>query len=395
MRVLLVTKLFPNALEPVWSVYNRHQYGELGKLCPVEVLAVIPWFPGATFVARWSHAGRLGAVPEFERIADLPVAHPRFPIVPLLHSAGPALLAASLWRTVRAKRDEIDVLVGSNAYPDGVACVWLGRLLGIPTVVQALGSDLNVTPRSRGPRRILSWTLPRADRVVTVARSLTARAIELGAPPARTVTIPNGVDTRRFRVRDRRTCREQLGLSRDAKWIVFVGNVIESKGVLDLLAAFEALAPEVPDARLAIVGDGAALGRCRELALRLPDRVFVAGARANDEVAVFMGAADVCTLPSWREGTPNVVLEALASGRRVVATRVGGIPDVITSDAHGELVEPRDVAGLAGALRRALAPALASRDVTKELVSWEESARLLHDVLADVVAEHRSRRRAA
>jgi glycosyltransferase involved in cell wall biosynthesis len=98
-----------------------------------------------------------------------------------------------------------------------------------------------------------------------------------------------------------------------------------------------------------------------------------------------MAAADVVTLASWNEGTPNVLLEALACGRRVVATRVGGVPDVVTSAVQGELVEARQVAALAAALGRALAepydPAIVA--ASRSGASWASSAAALHRVLAE------------
>jgi glycosyltransferase involved in cell wall biosynthesis len=229
--------------------------------------------------------------------------------------------------------------------------------------------------------------------VLAVSRPLADRALELGAPPQRTVVVPNGVDKTRFFPRDRSACRGQLGLSPDGRWIVYVGELFESKGVLDLLAAFERLAPANPEAKLAVVGHGPELPRVQAFAARFPDRVFTAGGRPHDEVALFMGAADVCTLPSWREGTPNVVIEALASGRRVVATRVGGIPDVIRNAGQGELVEARDVPALANALARALTVPTDSAALAAGLPSWADSARLLHDVLAELVGEAPGRSR--
>ena len=77
MRVLMVTKLFPNAVDPLASIYNREQYGALGKICDVEVLGLIPSFPGARLFAKWWKVGRLAAAPRFETIAGLPVHHPR------------------------------------------------------------------------------------------------------------------------------------------------------------------------------------------------------------------------------------------------------------------------------------------------------------------------------
>jgi glycosyltransferase involved in cell wall biosynthesis len=302
-------------------------------------------------------------------------------------SLGPPLVVAALWREIKARRERTDVIVGSCAYPEGVACILLGRMLGIPTALQALGSDLNVTPDMWGPRQWLSRTLPHAGRVLGVSQPLADRAIELGAPPERTLAIPNGVDKTRFFPRDKVACRRELGLSPDGRWIVYVGELYESKGVVDLLAAFERLAPEVPDAKLAVVGPGPELGRVQEFANRFPGRVVAAGGRPHDEVALFMGAADIFTLPSWREGTPNVVIEALASGRRVVSTRVGGIPAVIRRPEQGELVEARDVPALAAALTRALAAPGDAGALADELPSWDDSARMLHDTLAELVRE--------
>lgn len=390
MRVLVVTKLFPNSVQPLASIYNREQYGALSKICDVEVLGLIPTFPGARLFSRWSQVAPLAAVPKFERTAGVPVYHPRIPYVPRVPSLGPPLIAASLLADLFARRRTTDVIVGSSVYPEGVACIWLGALLGIPTAVQALGTDLNVIPNWRGPRAILARTLPRAGRVIAVSRPLADRAIELGASSERTIVIPNGVDKTRFHPRDKRACRQQLGLAADGRLIVFVGELFDSKGVNDLLEAFTIVAAQTPDARLAIVGHGPELARCQAAAQALPGRVFVAGGRPHDEVALFMGAADVFTLPSWREGTPNVVLEALASGRRVVATRVGGIPHVIRSQQRGELVEPRDIPALADALTRALGTATDPESLAADLPSWSDSAQLLHDALAAFVAETRS-----
>src|SRR5690606_40382890 len=103
MRVLIVTKIFPNALEPLSSPFNRQQFAALAKLCDVHVLATIPWFPGASWFGRWSAAGRLTAVPARERIGTLEVEHPRFLFVPKVgHSLSGWLYAASLYGRLRS-----------------------------------------------------------------------------------------------------------------------------------------------------------------------------------------------------------------------------------------------------------------------------------------------------
>lgn len=381
MRVLAVTKIFPNALEPHSAPFNRQQLAALSRRCEVEVLATIPWFPGLARDKR--------AIPRREVIDGLTVGHPRTLYLPRVgHALAPALYLASIAPAAAAYRRRCDVVLGSWAYPDGVAAIALGKLLGVPAVVKLHGSDLNVVAELRGPRAILRRTLPRADAVIAVSRALAERARALGVDPARVHLVMNGVDGDTFRVRDRAEAQAALGLASGRRWLLYVGNLKESKGVLDLLAAFEQAAAERDDLCLAIVGGGAERPACEATAARLPGRVLVAGPRPLEEVPTWMAACDLLVLPSWAEGTPNVVLEALACGRRVVASNVGGVPDIVPSDELGELVEARRPDQLAAALVRA-----AGRDYDPVAVAaegsagdWDQSAGRLYDVLAGAVA---------
>lgn len=377
MRVLVLTKLFPSAAEPHIASFNRQQLSALGKLCDVTVLATLPWFPGSSLFARWSAAGRRAKAPRSETIAGLPVIHPKTLYVPRLHGVAGALYAASVLPELVARRDTYDVLLGCWAYPDGAATVALGQLLGVPAVVKVHGSDLNVVARMPGPRRNLAWAMPRASRIVAVSRPLGERARELGA--ARVDVVGNGVDVRLFHPRDRAEARRALGLPVDGRWIVYVGRLEREKGVLDLIEAMATVAKRDPAVRLALVGDGASRAAAEAAARPLGDRVLFAGAKPLAEVPTWVAASDVHTLPSWNEGTPNVVLEALASGRRVVASDVGGIPDVMTSPALGRMVPAQRPDLLAEALVATLREPYEPADVVREAgsQSWEDSARLL------------------
>ena len=173
MRVLVMTKIFPNAAEPLSAPFNRQQIAALGRRCEVEVLAPIPWFPGASLFSRWSSAGRLGTVPRHERIDGLEVAHPRTPYLPRFgHALSAALYGAALYPVVRARRDRFDVLLGTWAYPDGVAAVALGRAMRLPTVVKLHGSDVNVIGREPGPR----WMIPITTLIGTPTVTAPARS---------------------------------------------------------------------------------------------------------------------------------------------------------------------------------------------------------------------------
>jgi glycosyltransferase involved in cell wall biosynthesis len=187
------------------------------------------------------------------------------------------------------------------------------------------------------------------------------------------------VDRDLFRPGDRRVARRALDLPEQGGIITFVGSLDKRKGLYELLSAFEQMdgAPT-----LVLVGDGPARRAAEQAAARLEGRIVVAGARPLAEVARYLTAADVLTLPSYAEGTPNVVLEALASARPIVATPVGGIPDVVDHGRTGLLVPVRDVPALAAALAEALArPWDARAFAAATPPSWDESAARLHQLL--------------
>jgi len=200
--------------------------------------------------------------------------------------------------------------------------------------------------------------------------------------------VENGVDASLFHPRDRTEARAQLSLPAAGRVAVYVGRLVRDKGLFELVEAMATLPAELT---LVLVGDGVARGELEERARPLGERVRFAGARPLDEVPRYLAAADLFVLPSWNEGTPNVILEALACGRRVVATTVGGIPDVIGSPALGELVPPKDATALAQAIGRQAFADYAPSEVAAigSRGGWAESARKLHDVLEDALARHR------
>jgi len=342
LRVLAITKIFPNSAEPLSAPFNRQQFAELARLC---------------------------------ELAGIAVSHPRTLFVPrLAHVAWGPLYAASIAPAVARHRGRIDIVLGSWAYPDGFAAVIAARLLGVPCVVKLHGSDINIIAQMPGPRRLTEWALPRAARVVAVSRALADEAVALGVHRDRISIVMNGVDSQLFHPRDRASARTELGLP-PGPLALYVGNLKPEKGVLDLAAAWSDVAREVPDARLVIVGGGPA----REaLATQIGPGIQLAGPQPLSAIPTWLAACDVLVLPSHAEGTPNVVL-----GRRVVATAVGGIPDLISSPTLGTLVPPGDPRALGAAIARALRLPYDHDEVAGlgARGGWAASAEALHAVL--------------
>jgi len=396
MRVLVLTKLFPNAAEPLSAPFNRQQLGALGRRCDVEVLATVPWFPGSRAAAKLTGRAPPPEVPRSERIEGLAIEHPRTLYLPRYgHALSASFYALSVLPSVLRRRARFDVLLGSWAYPDGVATVALGQVLGLPVVVKLHGSDIDLLAKRPMLRWQLARALPRASRVVAVSRALADGAAALGVERDRIDVVPNGVDSAQFRPRARHDARTALGHGADGRrWILYVGRLHEDKGLLDLAAAFAMLAAIHPEAALVVVGEGPARGALETALAPLGDRAMLVGARPFGEIPLWMAAADLVTLPSRHEGTPNVLIEALACGRRVVATEVGGIPDLVSRPELGALVPPGDVPALAAALGAAL-----EVEVDEALVaalgargSWDDSAARLEMTLTRAVAERGAQR---
>ena len=184
---------------------------------------------------------------------------------------------------------------------------------------------------------------------------LRKKAVAMGASPERTRTIINGCDLSVFHVTDRLEARQKLDIDPAAEVVVYIGRMDVKKGLRELVEAAAALHPQRPDLHVYMVGEGPDRRSSRAPfdANNAAGYIHVLPGCAFDEVAVWMAAADLVTLPSYMEGCPNVILEALACGRPVVATNVGGIPEIM-SDECGQLVPPRDSAALAQALASVL-----------------------------------------
>ncbi len=357
MRILTFTSLFPNAVDPAQGIFVYRRAANMATIPGMEMDAVapVPLAPNWNKFPRWS---RFAAVPGTESIGNLRVHHPRYPLLPKismpLHGLLMFLGAQKLARQLHQEKP-FDCIDAHYVYPDGFAAVLLGKLLRIPVVVSALGTDINVFPLFPTIRPLIHWTLSNAGGIIAVSSALKSRMIEFGAPENKVQLIGNGVDTELFCLGDRLGARRALGLPEDTKILVSVATLREAKGHQHVIAALAKLAQKYPELRLHLVGEGSYRTQIEQLVqkLSLQDRVFLAGSRNNDEIPLWFNAADVSVLASSREGWPNVILESLACGTPVIGTPVGQIPEILASGDLGLVAEQNPVA-LASAIEKAL-----------------------------------------
>ena len=357
MRVLTFTALYPNKVNPLQGIFIHQRVKHLA-LRPgnsVEVIAPVPYFPAWMPGERWR---KFSQIPREEVIEGVLIHHPRYPLLPGISMPvhGMLMYWASLPLAQHLQRKEqFDCIDAHFVYPDGFAAVRLGRKLGLPAVVSARGSDINLYSSFRAIRPMLRWTLLHGDGAIAVSDDLKNKIIALGIPESKIRVISNGVDAERFQPRDAKSARKQLGLPEEGSIAVSVGSLIESKGHHLLIAAIAELARSFPQLRLYILGEGAYRPTLEQLVRekKMQDRIFLFGTRPNEELSLWFSVADLSCLMSSREGWPNVVSEALACGTPVLATRAGGIPEIISSPDLGMLVE-RNVQSIVVGLERAL-----------------------------------------
>ena len=186
-------------------------------------------------------------------------------------------------------------------------------------------------------KALVQQALHMATRVVVVSKELEQWA-KIVAPKSKVLTVYNPIPTE----------EPDEYHSRDPRTILYLGRLNRAKGVYDLLRAMPAVLAENPDAQLLLCGDGAEI-ETRNLIdrLKLHQNVQMLGWVNNERKAILLRSSTVFVLPSYSEGLPMSMLEAIASGLPVIVTRVGGIPEVITDQVEGSLVDPGDVDALA------------------------------------------------
>lgn len=382
MKILTFSTLFPNSEKPGHGIFVETRLRHLVASGQVQsrVVAPIPWFPSTN--PRYGNYARFAKAPRHEVRHGIAVAHPRYPVLPKVGmSIAPFLLAQAVKPAIGRLIDEgydFDLIDAHYFYPDGVAAAMLARHFNKPLVITARGSDITLFPSYALPRRQILWAARRADAIITVCNALRDEVVAMGIEADRVVSLRNGVDLELFRPTERK--------ANPMFTLLAVGHLVPVKAQDLIIGAL----PLLPDVRLVLAGDGPDRAKLENLAreLNVTDRVTFLGAVPQAQLRAHYGAADALVLSSSREGWANVLLEAMACGTPVVASRVYGTPEVVAAPEAGVLMRERSYQGVADAVNalRANYPDRAATRRYAERFSWDDTTegqiRLFESVLA-------------
>ena len=276
-----------------------------------------------------------------------------------------APLSADLLRALRHDRPDLVIM---QDYASGKFDVLLAiaACLDIPLVARHSGSR----PDGYIGKNVRRWTIRRADLMIASGAAERALLVErFGVPTERVIVVLTPIDTTAFRPIPRREACAAVGLDAGRRYLLFVGRLSDhEKRVSSLIEAFATIADRYRDTDLLVVGEGRDGARLRALAqARAPGRVrFLGWASGPDRLAPLYSAATCLVLPSNREGFPAVVGEAMSCGTPVLASRVGGVPELVTDGRTGWLIRPGDDGALVERLEHVLAHAAET-----EAMRWE------------------------
>jgi len=327
-RILVITNLYPVPWGVNRASFNKQQFDRLALKTDVSIVILLPWTEWKKHYNECQSTDKIKYCPYFY----IPKFGRR--LVPFFQRL--SLFCILPWM----KKQQADVLYSSWGFPDAVASSMINKRLKLPFFVKVHGTDVNENTQYSARKELMGKWLSKADTVFCASKALASRLKDAGVPESKLAVNYNGVNAQLFYPTESHS---------DEKSIIFVGSLIPTKGVNELVEAFIDLQKEIPDVKLDIIGEGPLKKLLHEKAQQYQLNICIHGSIPLEQVAEKVRMSSLLVLPSYREGVPNVLLEAFASGIPVVATNVGGIPEVV-NESVGILVEPQNVKQLKSAM---------------------------------------------
>jgi glycosyltransferase involved in cell wall biosynthesis len=377
-RLLFISTHFPDTRDPHRGLDNATLLRHLLDRWDIAVLGVRPVLPFGE--KDWEPRGDdVDLFPRYVAAGYLPK---------IGQKVNHRLMAKPLRKKLREMNGGFQVVLSSWLHPDCCAVSLLASEMNFPFVAVAQGSEVHECSDSPDLAELVAELIPTAKSIISRSKESAAMLSGMGLPSDRIQSIYNGVDLDLYRGGDVVATREELGLPTDRKIILFVGEFVPTKNPLVLIEAFARLRKDdaFEDSVLVLVGGGPLVDEMtfRAGRSRTADHVLFAGRQPPVNVAKFMRAADLLCLPNEREGVPNVVFEAFASGLPVVASNGGGVGEIHPGGELGQLSPVRDIDALVNALKSTLSEP-PNRDKIRQYAaqfSWARTAESYHQVLA-------------
>lgn len=360
-RILAIVGAIPCHNNVYAGIFTINQLIELTKTNNyiIDVIFPRPMFPK---LMNWIGRRIKKTIFVLNKPIDLSKEDIDVHLIPYLHlpKLSTFMMILTAYFYILLKKVRFDIIHAYFLFFPGYLGIKLGNLFNKPVVVTAMGSDINmlvdksIHGKNVKPHIIkkITLTLKKADLIVAKSDYLKERVMEFGVSKDKVKVINNGVSEEQFHLLD----KQGEALNEKKKIVLYVGNLLVEKGVVELIEAVEILSRKRDDFSLKLIGNGPFKKELSKLIekLRLVKFVGLEGEKEHEEIPQWIHKSHVVCLPSYHEGFPNIVVESISCGRPVVASNIGGIPEIINDKELGILIPPRDPEKLAWALEEAL-----------------------------------------
>ena len=361
LNLLVITNRYPHPKDSLVASFIKAQVDSLkNNFNKIFVISIIPFIPPLLskfpfLNPRW----RRDALASDYKYNNVEVHFAKYPTLSFEYSREKRGEKAFkiVNKIIQKYEIKFDLIHAHFLYPAGFVGSRLKEEYNKPFVVTGHGYDVyNLPFRNDKWNEKIRSVLNLADFITTPSKSNQEKLKLLGVESEKICVIYNGFNPKVFRAMPTDVARKELGLPRDKKIILSVGHLEPVKGHEYLIKAMKIIMDKTDDVLCLIVGSGSKERYLKNLIskLNLENNVILAGGRPHSEIPLWMNACDVFVLPSLSEGNPTVMFEALGCGKPFVGTKVGGIPEIITNEKLGILVEPKNVIELASTILKAL-----------------------------------------
>jgi len=387
-NLLVITNSYPNHENSfVGGIFVKDQVNELKK-----------YFNNIYVISPLAYGIQALRKTKFQDYSydNVSVFFPRYLNIPLFWFVGRSfwliIEERAIIALIKKQRIDFSIIHSHFTWPSGSVAVRIKKKYSVPLIITEHSSEtFNQAIYKKDRFFINAWV--EADRIIRVRKNDIIKFIQVGISADKVIAIPNGFNTRIFRSIDPMECRKKLNLPFDKKIILNVGNLYsEVKGHKYLIDAISIISKENKKFICIIVGSGSLRKKLEKdsTSRGLNDFIKFVGSVKHDEIPLWINACDVFVLPSLNEGNPTVMFEALGCGKPFIGTRVGGVPEVITSEDYGLLVEPANSEDLAEKILISLNREWDQKKILDHAgqFTWDSIAKQIIDVYKQVLKEN-------
>lgn len=356
MDVIVLSHMYPKSYSPYGGIFVHEQVAAIKKHLSngsVTVISPVPWSPRCLWIRKkWRVYGQAEEKKQEEGIM---VYCPRYLVIPgrfFFPMQGIFIFISIILLMKKLIKNKPNVILHTHTIlPDGLAGIFVKKIFKLPHICTIHGSDINIRPHESKITFLLTrYALKRCDRIVTVSNKLKEKVQLIAGDLQNISVIYNGADGEKFRPMPKDVVKRRLGIKGNSRIVIFIGNLLPIKGVGYLIRAFSDFLKQHKNDnfKLFLIGSGQEREKLVELTKRLDveANVVFLGRKPHEEIPLWLNIADILVLPSSSEGFPTIIPEAFMCEIPVVASNVGGIPEIIIDGKTGILTKPGDIAGI-------------------------------------------------